>query len=600
MIPNSSEMEYEASQLKKIKGIPEAMDDLYDDDYDDAYEDGVQMGYTQGAAVRGVDQAEVAPDSFLGMANQTYVAPNEELSDQDKYLARLEEVGQMHKSSAWQGDDRAQQLRDKIPLPDTTDRILGTMSNMALAFLVSGGNPAAMALMGYATFTRDEDREYRYNQMDELVQQGYSDRTIRQFIDSGDDRYLAEDSRARVAQEQEQWNRQVNVRNFAENQRQYDTSFGLEKDKFGETQRKNLEDERVARGNLAVSQQQTNWNTDPNRYQATITTADGRRIPVNQYGKPIDIYGGASDIDPKTGKPYGTGTSKDDSVWNLVDNKTGDVIEKVVGSAGNWRRFSDNTTIKLGGKSTETQVLPTGEQLQLYGDELYEGRPRYQMMDEVRTGAWRNQQEKFREKRKEVMAENAKTADQFDEIANHIDNITQADVDAMTGFVGRNRPEALTWGTTLKGVQKFDSLAGKTFAPALEVMSGKGAVSNIEGSAVNSALNTMIDRRNNNAVRGMDDGAYWDSLKILQVAAKRKAIIERRKSQGDPITMSELNKIQPPYFGEGANEQNRQQWQHTVEQPVPDIGTIRGDKMYKGGNPTDPNNWELVGAQPLE
>lgn len=257
--------------------------------------------------IRGVNTTGVADDSFLGQSNAGYEAPVEVSPDEEEsaaYVQRLGAIENQYKASAWDNPvDNS--YKAQVSAPTAGDRIWNTMFNMGAALLLSGGNPAAMALAGFKSYTDDEDREYRYNQLDELQAQGYSLRTARDFVDTGDRRYLAEDRNGRIEAEKEQYNRDVDIRNFDEDVRRNDRTFQLDTDKFGEIKRSNLVKE-------GQDQQRINWDTNSKRLDTAQKDEFGNLILFDKMGNEIRVYGaGAVDENGKPTRATGSGDQQD-------------------------------------------------------------------------------------------------------------------------------------------------------------------------------------------------------------------------------------------------------------------------------------------------
>lgn len=544
--------------------------------------------------IRGMNTTGVADDSFLGQSNADYQAPVEVSPDdaeRDSYVQRLGAVEERYKASAWDNPvDNS--YRAQVSAPTAADRVWNTMFNMGTALLLSGGNPAAMALAGFKSYTDDEDREYRYNQLDELQAQGYSLRTARDFVDTGDRRYLAEDRNGRVEAEKEQYNRDIDVRNFDEGVRQYDQGFQLDTDKFTEVKRSNEVGEQQRGQEIGISQQRANWETNPVRYAAKETDAYGNLRLFDQLGKEIAVYNGDGDlVDGKNGAKLSStpkGSNKEQT-FDLIDRQNGSVIEKVIGTPGKWRRASDNTPIKLDGTQTASQTLPDGTTMQVYGSETVDGKPRFEMMDPTRSGAYQTRVAKQEVEQGKVQKQSEKVAGQFQDIVHSIDNITDDDINEIEGGWGKHRPGALEFGKTGTSLTKFNSLGGKTFLPQFESLKGGGSITQVEGSAANAALNTLIGP-NNQIIKGLPAEDYKDALKVLRTAAARKAEVERANSRGEKLTPEQLDAKIPPYYGSGYEKNNQSRFPG-----APKIGTVEGGYQYGGGDPSDFSNWFPVG-----
>lgn len=454
-------------------------------------------------------------DSFLGQANQAYNTSVEapELSEQDKYIARLGQEEQRYKASEWQSDNYA----DKIEAPDTMDRVWNTMFDMGAAFLLSGGNPAAMALAGYASYTKAEDREYRYRQIEEMQRDGYSLDTVRQWVDTGDNRYKAEDRKARANVEQETYKRGIDVRNYDEDVRRDNRNFTFDERKQDEVETAGAAKRKIDIGTLSVAQQRANWETDSKRLDKTIVDKSGNTILLDKKGNEIRVYNAEGEMVSADGPQRSKGAGADDEegkpiyVWN---NETGQEQDVIVKKGGKYisELTGKETTVDLSAKREDGTLL-------------------YSPVDATRFGQKvKTQEDKNKSWREEEVAYN-KQLSTLNTTEQNLHDLTDEDKSRLTGITS-NLPTMRPG--TVSAEQKVNSLLAKDFTNMINQVDLKGSLSNAEGSKLTAAANYLTDKDGEGVVRGMDRDTFDYHIESAKVATKnlKKVINYKKQNRG--------------------------------------------------------------------
>lgn len=86
-------------------------------------------------------------------------------------------------------DPTGYQLSEK---KDALDTFKGTVMGGLIGLLMSGGNPAAMLMMAGGVFINKQNFNYRRDQAEQLLSKGYRSEFVEQWLQTGDDRFLAE------------------------------------------------------------------------------------------------------------------------------------------------------------------------------------------------------------------------------------------------------------------------------------------------------------------------------------------------------------------------------------------------------------------------
>lgn len=454
-------------------------------------------------------------DSFLGQANQAYNTPTEapELSEQDKYIQRLGQEEQRYKASEWQSD----KYSDKIEAPSTADRVWDTMFDMGAAFLLSGGNPAALALAGYASYTKAEDREYRYSQIDEMQRDGYSLDTVRQWVDTGDNRYKAEDRKARAAVEQETYKRGIDVRNYDEDVRRDNRNFTFDERKQDEVETAGAAKRKIDIGTLSVAQQRANWETDSKRLDRAITDDSGNTILLDKKGDEIRVYNAEGEMVSADGPKRSTGgkNAEDEGkplyVWN---NETGQEQDIIVKKGGKYISELTNkeTTVDLNAKREDGTLLYSPVDATRFGQKVKH--------QEVKDKSW-----------SETLESLNKQSNTLSGTLQNLNDLTDENKERLTGVLS-NLPTIRPG--TVAAEQKVNSLLAKDFTNMINQVDLKGSLSNAEGSKLTAAANYLTDKDGEGVVRGMDRDTFDYHVDSAKVATKnlQKVINYKKQNRG--------------------------------------------------------------------
>lgn len=113
--------------------------------------------------------------------------------EKEAYIGRMREVNNTASVSKY-ADARKQEGSgyNYRTYGDESDRWWETIKMGAAAFIMSGGNPAAALLGAFTAYSGQEDAQHRESQIKYLEEKGYAPEAIDAWVESGDNRYLAE------------------------------------------------------------------------------------------------------------------------------------------------------------------------------------------------------------------------------------------------------------------------------------------------------------------------------------------------------------------------------------------------------------------------
>ncbi len=244
--------------------------------------------------------------------------------------------------------------------------------------------------------------------------------------------------------------------------------------------------------------------------------------------------------------------------------------------------------------------LPNGETVKkdgtyeiTYTDTL-DGVPQIAMVHYAGDAFGLEMDSKLQAEREKIKAQQDKGFADAQSQARTMNTSAQSTLDQVNAITASDISNAGGWSSyggawspsSRSSVAKFDQILAGQFMDNISQMKGMGSLSNAEGSKVTAAATALVDPETNTLRTGLDEDFIREQLGIIKNGAQRL----QRVSDWIAATGREPSLAEERALMQG----NTQTANPSPANNVPQVGTVDGGYMFRGGNPSDPANWVTI------